>query len=86
MPEGYEFYPREPTEITTFKKRTKTQGQFLKSDIRDKQSLDKIITNQVILSGEITLIDGTKPDVYADDEFKKIRALEEEKLKDLAKE
>ena len=62
FPEGIDFFPKKETEITTFKKRTKTQAQIKKCDIRDKRSIDKIITNTRILEGEITLIDGTKPD------------------------
>ena len=71
FPEGYNFYPKLPTEITTFKKRTKTQAQIAKNDIRDKRSLDKIITNREMLECEITLINGTKPDLCSDEELRK---------------
>ncbi len=49
FPEGIDFFPKYQTQITTFKKRTKTQAQIKKSDIRDKRSIDKIITNAKIL-------------------------------------
>ena len=59
FPQGFNYYPIEETDITTFKKRTKTLAQRFKNDLRDKRSIDKIITNQKIIQGEITLIDGT---------------------------
>ncbi len=39
--------------------------------MRDKRSIDKIITNSKIVQGEITLIDGTLPDLFGEGEKEK---------------
>lgn len=64
FPPGYDFYPKNPEDITTFKKRTPMQAQKNKIDDVIKRSIDKIITNKKISEGSITLIDGSKPAEY----------------------
>lgn len=72
FPSGYDFYPKEANEITTYKKRTAMQAQKKKINESVKKSSDKIITNKKILEGSITMIDGSKPDHYEEKEYKKI--------------
>lgn len=58
-------YPVDEKDITTVKMRTYAQGQYEKSNIKNEESKDKIITDFPIVpgSGVVTYIDNkTKPD------------------------